>query len=321
MADNQGTPNFRPLPRKKVDCRSGLQMTTVTEKLLQRRLRSAAFVLGVGFGLFLVRRLFVGSPFWWFHAAVVILLFAAVGLLVKYRNLPMRKLRLIELFIFAVPAIELAVHQYAHILQYAQSGESALALAAVKSTTVYLFAMIVVYGMFIPNCWRRTAVAVFPMAIVPPALTTLLIYLHPEVIEVVPEIGLYEQRSDDLLMLLLGVVCAVFGTHIVNSLRTEAFRAKELGRYQLKEKIGTGGMGDVYLAEHYLLRRPCAIKLVHPDKSGDPETLARFEREVCTTAKLSHPNTIEVYDYGTTADGVFFLRHGIPPRDGSDGIG
>ena len=65
-------------------------------------------------------------------------------------------------------------------------------------------------------------------------------------------------------------------------------------------------MGHVYLAEHRLLKRPCAIKLIHPDRAGDAHTLARFEREVRMTAQLSHWNTIEIFDYGRTDDGTFF---------------
>jgi serine/threonine-protein kinase len=62
----------------------------------------------------------------------------------------------------------------------------------------------------------------------------------------------------------------------------------------------------VYLAEHSLLRRPCAIKLIRPERAGDPATLKRFEREVQAMAALTHPNTAEVYDYGHAADGTFY---------------
>jgi serine/threonine-protein kinase len=65
-------------------------------------------------------------------------------------------------------------------------------------------------------------------------------------------------------------------------------------------------MGEVHLAEHVLLRRPCAIKLIRPDRAGDPLHLRRFEREVKATATLSHPNTVQVYDYGHTDDGTFY---------------
>ncbi len=74
----------------------------------------------------------------------------------------------------------------------------------------------------------------------------------------------------------------------------------------LREKIGGGGMGEVYLADHVLLRRPCAIKLIRPERAGDPAMLQRFEREVRATASLTHPNTVQVFDYGHTADGTFY---------------
>jgi serine/threonine-protein kinase len=65
-------------------------------------------------------------------------------------------------------------------------------------------------------------------------------------------------------------------------------------------------MGAVYLAEHVLLRRPCAIKVIRPDQAGDPTTLSRFEREVRAAATLTHWNTIEIYDYGHAEDGTFY---------------
>lgn len=86
----------------------------------------------------------------------------------------------------------------------------------------------------------------------------------------------------------------------------EAIIHRSLGQYRLKHLIGSGGMGDVYLAEHQLLKRPCAIKLIRTDKAVDSQVLLRFEREVRTTAKLSHPNTIDIYDSGRTEDGTFF---------------
>ncbi|MBP86173.1 MAG: hypothetical protein CMJ64_05575 [Planctomycetaceae bacterium] len=105
------------------------------------------------------------------------------------------------------------------------------------------------------------------------------------------------------------VLCAsiaVWGVRTIGTLRREAFEAKQLGQYRLKQQIGVGGMGEVYLAEHVLLKRPCAIKLIRPEKAGDARSLARFEREVKATAKLTHWNTVEIFDYGRADDGTFY---------------
>jgi serine/threonine protein kinase len=87
---------------------------------------------------------------------------------------------------------------------------------------------------------------------------------------------------------------------------TEAeLKARQLGQYKLSEKIGAGGMGVVYKAHHALLRRETAIKLLLPDKA-DRDSIARFEQEVRLTCRLTHPNTIQVFDYGHTPDGIFY---------------
>jgi serine/threonine-protein kinase len=101
-------------------------------------------------------------------------------------------------------------------------------------------------------------------------------------------------------------VSSILGVRTINLLRDEAVRARQFGQYKLKKLIGSGGMGEVYLAEHLLLKRPCAIKIIHPEKAGDPKVLARFEREVQATAKLSHWNSVDIYDYGRTDDGTFY---------------
>ena len=82
-------------------------------------------------------------------------------------------------------------------------------------------------------------------------------------------------------------------------------KLKQLGQYTLEEKIGEGGMGVVYRARHALMRRDTAVKLLLPDRA-DSEALKRFEREVCLTCQLTHPNTIQVFDYGHTPEGVFY---------------
>jgi eukaryotic-like serine/threonine-protein kinase len=102
------------------------------------------------------------------------------------------------------------------------------------------------------------------------------------------------------------VAIAVFGSHKFTTLRREAYEARQLGNYRIKRRLSTGGMGEVYLAEHRLLHRPYAIKLIRPERAADPTSRARFEREIRAMARLVHWNTIEIIDYGHAPDGTFY---------------
>ncbi|MEO6810082.1 MAG: serine/threonine protein kinase, partial [Isosphaeraceae bacterium] len=113
------------------------------------------------------------------------------------------------------------------------------------------------------------------------------------------------------MLALLGVAAAavfvstVYTARLQLDLRNESLAARQLGRYAIEEKLGEGGMGVVYRAHHAMLHRPTAIKLLSPEKTTDA-TIARFEREVQLTSKLNHPNTIVIYDYGRTPEGLFY---------------
>jgi len=97
---------------------------------------------------------------------------------------------------------------------------------------------------------------------------------------------------------------ATLASHVIYGLHERALEARKLGQYELEQKIGQGGMGEIYRARHAMLRRPTAVKLV--SGTGSEERLRRFEKEVQLTARLTHPNTISIYDYGRTPDGTFY---------------
>ena len=102
-------------------------------------------------------------------------------------------------------------------------------------------------------------------------------------------------------------VFLVGGGHIVWSLRRQVFEARSLGRYRLKRRLAAGGMGEVWLAYHPGLKRDVAVKILRTEEQErSPSALARFEREVRATAELNHPNTVRVFDYGATEDGLWY---------------
>ena len=109
------------------------------------------------------------------------------------------------------------------------------------------------------------------------------------------------------LWALLALVALAVGvlSIAIRQLRERVEELADLGQYHLDEPIGAGGMGSVYLARHALLRRPTAVKVLRPDQAST-EHVRRFEAEVQQTSRLSHPNTIEIYDYGRTPESVFY---------------
>ena len=110
-------------------------------------------------------------------------------------------------------------------------------------------------------------------------------------------------------LLMLSSVAIFLFTIRVSRLQREAraaaIEAKQLGQYQLEEKLGAGAMGVVYKGRHAMLRRPTAIKLLDADVVTD-QSIARFEREVQITSQLTHPNTVQIFDFGRTPEGVFY---------------
>jgi serine/threonine-protein kinase len=107
------------------------------------------------------------------------------------------------------------------------------------------------------------------------------------------------------MWLSFAVLLSTAISRIIYGLSLKVQEAARLGQYTLERKIGEGAMGVVYLARHALLRRPTAIKLLSPGRGGQTD-LERFEREVQTTSALRHPNTVAIYDYGRTPEGIFY---------------
>lgn len=181
---------------------------------------------------------------------------------------------------------------------------TAAGLAALLSNLPFYF-FVPIYGVLIPNTRRRGLLVVVGVSMIPVLATVLAAVFNPP---------FREHAAYLTVMTCLGTVLAggpaVFGAARITSLERQAYEARreaqEVGPYSLVRLLGRGGMGEVHLAQHRLLKRPCAIKLIHPRLSSDPESVARFTREVQAVTALTHLNTVRVYDYGRTDDGAFY---------------
>jgi len=301
-AMGNGAPAEVVSARRGVVDRGGPHLTQETQDLLRLRLHAASLMLLLGFSAFLVRHvvgLLIGEPLdpvlLAAHMCVVVVL--GVSSLRPYRRrlVSMQQLRIAELIIFGAPAAFFLLLQHRVTLSDA-------ARSYLPPPMPFWLLLISTYGMFIPNTWQRATIVIGAMALAPDLLIVAMMLAYPEVAAATTVADFVQH----LLTMVVAAVAAVFGTHVVNTLRREAFEARQLGQYRLMARLGAGGMGEVYLAEHRMLKRPCAVKLIRPEKAGDPKMLARFEREVQITARLSHWNTVEIYDYGRTDDGTFF---------------
>lgn len=111
---------------------------------------------------------------------------------------------------------------------------------------------------------------------------------------------------------VLGAGTLAYVTNLVTyGLHKEVVQARQLGSYQLVSRIGAGGMGEVWRAEHDMLARPAAVKIIQPDRlAEDPATresaTQRFAREAQVTATLESPHTVRLFDFGRTKEGTFY---------------
>jgi len=165
---------------------------------------------------------------------------------------------------------------------------------------------ITLFVLVVPNTLAKTSLAAFASASMGPIALVVAAYANHQP---APAPFLFLLISiPNLLMAAIAIILSRF----VYTLGTDVSRAREMGSYKLIELLGRGGMGEVWRAEHRLLARPAAIKLIQPEVLGGSDSKAttlvkrRFEREAQATAMLSSPHTIDLYDFGVAEDGAFY---------------
>jgi eukaryotic-like serine/threonine-protein kinase len=166
---------------------------------------------------------------------------------------------------------------------------------------------VMIRAILVPSRPART-VMISVLAFLPTVIVCIARH-HPTTLlpGFTPEYQKQYMTLNTILWSALGTTLATITSRVTYGLRRQVAEANELGQYVLEEKIGGGGMGEVWRARHRLLIRPAAIKLIRPEVSGDPELLLRrFEREARATAALKSPHTVQLYDFGTTEDGRLY---------------
>ncbi len=280
-----------------------------TSSLLRTRLAAVALLLSVAYLVLVIWYMVAWAqhaPTVWFLVLGRFLLPAIIaGLLVSPLAFSVRGLRALEYALFGGLTALVVFSQYSINLSHLQRGDIPAMVAFVKNGVIQMVVLMLLYGTFIPNKPKAVAWAVLAMALAP-LFAVAALTEHPDATRIIEHLRSAEQTGTNALFLLIAAGMAIYGSFVLNGLRAELHVARKFGQYQLVRKLGEGGMGEVYLAEHNLLKRPCALKLIKAEAGTDPITLARFEREVQSAARLAHPNSIEIFDYGITGDGTFY---------------
>jgi serine/threonine-protein kinase len=162
--------------------------------------------------------------------------------------------------------------------------------------------VVIIFPLILPGPPRRMLVAATAaVAMVPVAL--ILLDLR-NIVPVTPD-----DYVDATIQSVFLIGLAYMGARVVYGLGREVAKARELGSYRLEEKLGEGGMGEVWRAKHRMLARPAAIKLIRPSAIQETRSgvaLRRFEREAQVIASLRSPHTVDLFDFGVASDGAFY---------------
>jgi len=170
---------------------------------------------------------------------------------------------------------------------------------------------LIAYGVFVLNTLRRSAIGVVSIGLASLAAALLLRARDPTMHDAFDAAVGGRVFETGIVLSSSGLV-ALVASFVIFTLFNCAFDQRKRTFYDLEERIGQGGMGEVWRGRHQTLARPTAIKLIREDRIAgvDTETarrvLRRFEREAKATSALRSPHTIEVYDFGVTGDGHFY---------------
>jgi hypothetical protein len=237
-----------------------------------------------------------GAPFRLFVVYRVLVELALVQVYRASRNpeVPVDRLRLAQNLSFTAAAVTIAL--------------MATSLGGITSSYMHGISIVaLVRAAVIPEPWRRAwpgfaqIAAAFPIVMVAGGLVS-------------PAARLEWFNSDALItfvsnyiFVLSSAVVGMVTSHTVWQAQQRVYRARRVGRYRLLAPIGKGGMGEVWLAWDLSLQRNVALKLLRTVGETEPDMVARFEREALATSRLHSPHVIQIFDYGASEDGLYYI--------------
>ncbi len=273
----------------------------------QRLLSAFTATMFVGFALVMLRdATSIGTAWLAWRGLVLVVMAVATALTVTRKRWRLRQLRVIEAVAFVTVTLYLAATTYA-----VGVADLATGAAAWTGTLLGFGLLMIAYGVFVLNTLARAVVGVVVIGAAPLA-AVLFVRARAANAGAAFDAVATGRLFETGLVLGGSAAVAVFSAFVTYTLFTYAYDQRKRTYYDLEERIGSGGMGEVWRGRHQTLARPTAIKLIREDrlKGVDADqarrVLLRFEREAKATAALRSPHTIEVYDFGVTGDGHFF---------------
>ena len=245
------------------------------------------------------RARFLGSFLQWGPSVIAIVLALLVAAVIRSARIPLPTAMNIGLAFEIASSYAIAAAEFADPMVFEMHrGMLGLSWVAV---------WVVLFTVVVPTAPRRAVLAALASVSSVPVTVGLILASGPTSFRLDP--GQFFFGLVFPYLLVVGM--AYVGARVVYHLGTEVKRARELGSYRLEEKLGEGGMGEIWRARHRMLARPAAIKLIRPSFAGDArgvsaEAISRFEREAQVIARLRSPHTVELFDFGVADDGAFY---------------
>ena len=243
------------------------------------------------------RRMVFGSPILWLPGALSIAIALGVAAILRLPQLSLNARMAICVLFEIASSYGIAASEFLQPLTF-QGPWIGLSWVAV---------WMLLFTIVIPSTPWRSVMAGIAASSAVPAMVAISITIYPP--PQIPNGFAFGFFFTFIFPYLLVVGMAYVGARVISALGNEVRKARELGSYRLLERLGQGGMGEVWRARHRLLARPAAIKLIRPSASAGGISEAarrRFEREAQAIASLRSPHTVNLFDFGVSDDGTFY---------------